>query len=164
MTESFLLWGLALLGMGLLLIALEVVIPSGGILSLIAGVVAIAGVVLLFQESTTWGFVGIGILAVAVPSAWWFFVRVLPTTPMGRRLILQDRLGGEDDRSPDEPPPTLVGKEGEAVSDLRPTGIAKIEGRRLSVVSESSLIIPAGTRIRVVKEDGPSIIVRTVEG
>ena len=43
--EDLLLWGLVLLGLGAVLLIAELFLPSGGILSVVAGVCAIAGII-----------------------------------------------------------------------------------------------------------------------
>jgi membrane-bound serine protease (ClpP class) len=58
--------------------------------------------------------------------------------------------------------PTLLQQEGEALSPLRPAGLALLGGQRVDVVAESSWI-PAGARIRVIEVAGNRIVVRQVE-
>ena len=59
--------GLALLAASLLLIVVEVFVPSGGVISLVAAVVAVAGVVCLFRVSVLWGFAGLLSMAILAP-------------------------------------------------------------------------------------------------
>ena len=53
----------------------------------------------------------------------------------------------------------LVGQLGEAVSDLRPVGIVRIDGRRIDVSSEGGYIT-AGTAVEVTVVEGARIVVR----
>ena len=53
----------------------------------------------------------------------------------------------------------LVGTSGEAVSELRPSGTARIGGRRLSVETRGEFL-PAGTMVEVIEARGSRIIVR----
>lgn len=53
----------------------------------------------------------------------------------------------------------FLGKEGETTTVLRPTGMAEFEGVKLNVVSDGEYI-PKGTRVRVMRVDGISVVVR----
>lgn len=53
----------------------------------------------------------------------------------------------------------LIGKEGIATTDLRPTGKCDIEGVTFEVRSESSFII-TGTKIKVIRIQSNALIVR----
>ena len=78
----------------------------------------------------------------------------------GQELVL---VGGADASEPDEPvpaePDSLVGRPGVAESDLRPSGIADIDGERVDVVT-SGEYISAGERIEVVRDEGYRRVVR----
>ncbi|MDZ7767065.1 MAG: NfeD family protein [Melioribacteraceae bacterium] len=53
----------------------------------------------------------------------------------------------------------LVGKEGEALTDLRPSGTALIDDVRIDVVSEGDYV-SKGSKIIVMKESGSKVLVR----
>ena len=55
--------------------------------------------------------------------------------------------------------PALVGRTGRAVTPLRPSGVASIDGRRYPVVSEGDHVV-AGEAIEVVTVEGNRIVVR----
>jgi membrane-bound serine protease (ClpP class) len=54
------------------------------------------------------------------------------------------------------------GVQGVAMSDLRPAGFARIEGRRVDVVTQGDYL-PAGTALEVVRDDGYRLVVRRFE-
>ncbi len=56
----------------------------------------------------------------------------------------------------------LLGRPGSAVSVLRPSGVAEIEGRRFTVVTEGSFMSP-GAPLEVVRVQGSRIVVRERE-
>ncbi len=88
-----------------------------------------------------------------------------------------DRGKGPDDQLP-APPPTpaltvragasaetmdsLVGTTGKALTDLRPSGVAEIEGRRVDVVSAGDYI-PAGATVAVIADERYRRVVRRVD-
>lgn len=164
MNETMLYWGTGLLAASLLLLILEVFVPSGGLIAVAATGCAIAGVVCLFRVSTTWGLVGILTLLFLGPAAFSFALKVWPHTPIGRRMLGEkppeqveaERRAAERER---EERLALLGAEGVVVTDLRPVGVARINGKRYDVLSEESLI-RAGERVRVSLVEPNQIKVR----
>lgn len=160
--ESLLIIGIVLLAAALLLILAEVFIPSGGLISLIAAAIGIAGIVCLFRVDAKWGAAGTLAAIVLAPSVFFFGLRVLPSTGIGRKMlfgesgrhdpVLKDSAGEFD---------ALLGMEGDALTDLRPVGAIRIGGKRVDALSEVSFI-RAGTRIRVTAVEGAQVKVRPV--
>lgn len=63
--------------------------------------------------------------------------------PENRRLnflVLSDKIDGRSDPAKDATDRDLVGKEGKAITPLRPSGTALIDGRRIDVVTEGDFI------------------------
>ena len=52
--------------------------------------------------------------------------------------------------------------EGEALTMLRPSGMAKFDGKKYSVVTSGELV-EKGTVVRVVKVEGSRVVVRPVK-
>ena len=65
------MWGIVLLGVALALFFVEVFIPSGGLIGIVAGVAAVFGIVLLFRVDTTLGLVTGGGGAARDARSWW---------------------------------------------------------------------------------------------
>jgi membrane-bound serine protease (ClpP class) len=163
---DYLTWGLALLGVSLLLMAVEVFVPSAGIIALFAAGAAVGGLVLLFLYDPTWGIIATLGMLLITPVAIWLAVKAFPHTPIGKRLILGS---GQDDTSKFEAAQAardeqiaLIGLEGEALTDLRPVGSARIDGKRVDVLAEGPMI-EAGSRVRIVSAEGTQIKVRRIE-
>ncbi len=57
--DALLIWGLALLGISVVMLLVEVFVPSGGIIALIAAICAISGVGMLWRYDTVWGVTGL---------------------------------------------------------------------------------------------------------
>lgn len=53
----------------------------------------------------------------------------------------------------------LIGKSGIALSELRPSGMAEIDGERVDVASEGDFV-RAGTPVTVVRAEGMRVVVR----
>jgi membrane-bound ClpP family serine protease len=151
--EAMLFWGIGLLAAALLLVILEVFVPSGGLIAIVATLCAVGGVACLFRVSTTWGLVGILSLIFLAPLVFSFALKVWPHTPIGRRMLGEtspeqieaERRAAEREH---EQRLALIGREGVVLTDLRPVGVVEVDGKRYDALSEESLI-RAGTRIRV---------------
>ncbi len=159
--DTMLYWGLALLGVALLLTVIEVFLPTAGVLAVTAAVVAIAGVVCLFRHSATWGLIGTLFVIIGAPAAFAIGLRVMPNTPFGRRLVLSDATPAADAAALGELS-TLIGRDGTVATDLRPVGTVKIDGRRYDALSDTGLV-RSGAAVRVVAVEGTELRVRPLE-
>ncbi|MEI8195359.1 MAG: NfeD family protein [Phycisphaerae bacterium] len=160
--NSFILaGGLCLVALGLL--AVELFIPSHGVLTIFALLFALGGVVVAYLASPLAGLL-LGILVlISSPFAVYWAIKLYPNTAVGKKVMLG---------KPELDPPTgyapqaralaeLVGQRGIAVSTLRPSGLCEIAGQRVDSLSESGLI-DAGTPVEVVQVLGMKVIVRQV--
>lgn len=164
--EPMLVWGLGLLAAAVLLLLLDIFVPSGGMLALTSLVTSIAGIVCLWRHSTTWGLIGLLMVVVIGPAIMIFGLNVWQHTPLGRKMIgapteeeqAARALAVEKERAARL---ALLGQEGLARTDLRPVGIVEIGGHRYDALSESSLIA-AGARVRVTVVESNLIKVRAI--
>jgi membrane-bound serine protease (ClpP class) len=160
-----------LVSAGLVLLAIELfVTPGFGVIG-VAGIAAIlAGLILslIGAGATTEMVIGATarvalslLVAVAASVA---LLRLLPRLPFGRRLVLDTGLTTDTGyASAPEEDRQWLGKQGTALSPLRPAGIADLGGNRMDVVSQGEWI-EAGTPIEVIRVDGNRIVVRQVRG
>lgn len=147
-----------LLGLGLALIVAEVLFPSFGVLSVLATASIAAALVVAFREGAGVPFlVATGVL---VPLVIALGLKVFPRSPMGRRMIAEG-LSFEGRAAFDERDLRLAGKSGTVESPLRPSGIARIDGRRVDVVSRGEPI-GAGEQVRVVEVTGNRVVVARI--
>ncbi len=149
----------AFIAMGLILIALEIIVPGGilgafGVIALL-GAIAI-GFVAFGPQGGILAAVAVLIFSAVILAVW---LKLFPRTRMGKALTLQ-KDGRSFKTDPTTPSP-LLGKEGVAASNLQLSGIATIDGRRTDVVAESAFI-PAGARVKVVKVEGHRVVVREI--
>jgi membrane-bound ClpP family serine protease len=150
-----------LLVAGLAIVVLELFVPSGGILAVVA-VVAIVGSVIsaLMYEDRTIGttfalaeIIGV-IVGLVLIVKWW------PNSSIGRRIAPE--LPREEEILPENELKQLIGKVGYAKSMMLPSGAVVIEGRTVNAVSEG-MAIDAGQQVKVVEVRGNRIVVRKVE-
>lgn len=149
---------------GLVFVMGEVLMPSGGLLALFSAVCLVGAIIWAFLK----GGVSAGISFILaelllVPVILYAGLKVVfPKTPLGRRMIIEpprrDEVSGAGATRDFS---YLLGKEGVASSDLRPAGVAIIDGERVNVVSEGT-VIEVNTRVKVVSVSGNRIVVRPV--
>jgi membrane-bound serine protease (ClpP class) len=139
---------------GLLLLLSEVFLP-GLVAGTIGALLELAAIVLCYDA---YGVAKGTLLLVAILFlncigfvAWLYF---FPKSFIGRKLTLS---GDNPTSHPDYA--YMLGREGVAVSQLRPTGVAMIDGKRVDVLAEEGFIAAQDT-IKVVQVEGPKVIVR----
>jgi membrane-bound serine protease (ClpP class) len=157
---------LLLLGIGLLLLALEIfVFPGFGAAGALGILAVVGGLALsLVGAGATWSGViaAVGRVSLSLVGALGLgaiLLLFLPRLPVGRSLVLQSALG---DAAQNVEEQRWLGQSGTAVSPLRPAGIALISGQRLDVVSDGEMVA-AGEPIIVMRVDGNRIVVRRME-
>ncbi|HEB60417.1 MAG TPA: hypothetical protein ENJ06_01175 [Phycisphaeraceae bacterium] len=163
-------WGVSLFAVAVLLFVLELFVPSGGIIGVVAAICALAGCVAFFQYSPQAGLIASISLAIVAPVGIWGAFKIYPHTPVGRRMILGTPPGEEDEAArrrieqklaEEEKARQIIGAEGVTVTDLHPVGVVRIEGERMQALAESG-IIEANTRVKVIAVEGTELKVRAI--
>ena len=143
-----------LLVIGAILLLLETVLP-GAVAGIVGGCCLIAGVILgyvnLGPAVGTWILAGTSVGVIAGFAIW---ARVFPQTRFGRAFISQRVTGDLGAGKPE-----LLHETGTAFTVLRPSGTALINGQRVDVVTEGSMI-EKGTAIKVIGIEGLRVVVR----
>jgi membrane-bound serine protease (ClpP class) len=139
---------------GLVCLVLEVFVPSGGILGLLAAGSAVFGVYGLFQQGHP--FLASGVIFGFAGLFWWMF------RFMVRRLSLPGSLPPETANSMDRRILDLVGREGITLTALRPSGMASIDGKKIDVVTQGEYI-EKDVPVLVVDNSGNRVVVRQAE-
>ena len=141
---------------GAALLLLETVLP-GMIAGLIGLGCLIAAIVLGYVEHDvrTGNLVLAIVLAGSVlGTACW--VRYFPDSSLARVFISRQTVGDVDAEKPE-----LLHQTGTALTALRPSGMALINGKRVDVVTEGAMI-ERGTPIKVMATEGLRVVVRAV--
>ena len=157
--DSSLLWGFILVGGAIFLIALELVVPSGGILGLLAAATLIGALAAFFAYSTTAGLAAVAAVVILGPVLAGVVWRWWSETSLARRFVLEEEVEGHVAFDGD----TLLHREGVAETDLRPIGTVRIGQRRMDALSEQGMI-PAGTTVQVIQVLDNQVKVRPAEG
>jgi len=152
-SDVFFLWGCLLLAAAIVLLVIELFVPSGGLLGILCAVCAIGSVVAFYRYDSTWGLImGIAYVVLA-PILIVFLFKVWINSPIARTMILGGRdesaaAEGEDEGIAAERRRleklellrALIGVEGVTETALRPVGTVRINGQRIDALAESGII------------------------
>ncbi|MAI73728.1 MAG: hypothetical protein CMM01_22910 [Rhodopirellula sp.] len=153
---------LALLIFYILLVG-EFLLPTGGLLGVMAVAALTSAVVLAFKFSMAAGISVSIFIAISSPFFIMFLIRIWPNTPVGRRMLNLKR--GQTTQPPcrttssGTPLDELTGQRGIAKTNLLPSGLVTIKGEKIDAVS-TGMPIDAGSQIIVVKIDTGHVQVR----
>ncbi|NQX65394.1 nodulation efficiency protein NfeD [Paenibacillus alba] len=152
---------LAVFGLGLILLILELVVPSFGILSVLGAICLFGGVLMASSDPKEAALMlGIALLIAIVVIA--FAIRTFKHRGVWNRFILREQLTTDKGFTSSPDRAHLISLTGEAITPLRPAGTAIIQGERIDVVTNGSFI-PIGTSIVVVEVEGSRVVVKEME-
>ena len=147
---------------GVVVIIAEIILPSGGILSIVAlGVFGYSLFIVFNEISMIIGFSFVAADLILIPVLVIVGLKLLARSPVTLRKTLSRKEGVSSQSSELE---SYVGTQGNAITDLRPAGIGIINGKRVDVVTrgeylekDSAIIVTAvtGNQIIVRKKDEP---------
>lgn len=142
--------------LGVIAIIAEIVLPSAGLLTV--------GALVLFGFSLYRVFTGVSFQAgmflvaldaVMIPALILIGIKVLARSKVSLHSSLAPGLTAV---STEKDFAELLGKQGESITDLRPAGKVRIEGKRYDVVAKGNYI-EAGTPVVVLLVEGNRIVV-----
>ncbi|QDU53978.1 NfeD family protein [Aeoliella mucimassa] len=154
-----LVWAGLLVLVGLALVVLEILIPSGGIIGLLSLGSMLAGIVMAFRAGgPTAGFSVLSFVVLMTPVSMGIAFYVLPRTPIGR--ILLGEAPKSTEVAPEDPRRQLIGRIGVARSKMLPSGTVEIDGQMIDAVAKGQAIEP-GEKVQIVEVRANRVMVRT---
>jgi len=155
-----LLWIIFLLVIGLLMVCVEVFIP-GGIVGTLGAFALIASIILAFvNQGTTFGLYWLSGVLVITLFGLFLSIKYLPRSPAGKRLFLSSSESGYS--ASEDGLPELIDKTGTALTNLRPAGMADINGSRIDVVTAGEFL-EKGTEIKIIRVEGNRVLVERTD-
>ncbi len=155
---NLMILGIGLLIAGFVLVGIEMVLPGFGLPG-ISGIICLIGGILLtaktIEQGLTITVIVVVVLAVMLTVALTVLKRVKPP------IILEDELKGNDGYLNSSDLEYLIGKEGIAATDLKPSGKCKIEDIEFDVRAENRYI-EKGTQVCISRIHENTIMVREV--
>ena len=147
---------ITLLLVGFLLIGTEIFLP-GGILGIFGSVAWIAAAVVGWRNfPAPWNILSAFALLLAGIVTFVVWIKYFPKSHVGKALSLT--ASTKDYKAHNEVDEFPIGTVGMAVSTLRPSGIARFDGRRIDVVADGEWI-EAGQTVKISSPPGGHISV-----
>ncbi len=154
-------WSAALFVAGLVMFAIEAAVPGFGIFGILGFVFIGAGLLFAARDARSFLIIlGVGLVGaiIALPLLYKLFKKL----GLIRKLSLVGNMEVEQGYASHENTGSLLGKQGVAMTDLRPAGTAKIDGARQSVLTSGDYI-DKGDVIIVVQHTPGRIVVEKFE-
>ena len=145
---------------GIVLMIVEMLTPGLGIAG-VGGGCALVAALILRADSWQNALITLAIIIILLVIAGIIIFHSFNRGLISRSAImLNDAVTGESSRMTTEEARRLIGHIGRAVNDLRPTGYAEFDGKRMDVVAEQGEFIPRGSYVKITGIDGIKINVR----
>lgn len=151
---------------GTVLLVIEVFMPGFGIAGFSGIILEGVSIALMFSQHGPFAALGLTILVLALIGV--VISITLRSATKGRLskspFVLNKSETASEGYSAtnNQDMNVFVGKEGVAITTLRPVGMVEIEGVKLDVDCDGEFI-PQGTKVRVTRVDGLRIIVRKLD-
>lgn len=160
--DQTLIWAILLLLLGVGCIVLEMFVPSGGLLGVLATLSIVGAIVLAFLSGPLAGLLMTLCVTFLIPVLLAAAVRYWPETPLGRLILLRRPEGAEEVLPQTEAYQSrnaMIGKRGVAKSQMLPSGVVSVDGKTYDAVS-NGLPIEPGESVRVIGIDTQRLVVR----
>lgn len=147
---------------GFIALFLELFVPAVGMIGAVGIICMIVATVLGYRNfGNTMGSLFLTGALIGTPAMIIIGLKLFPKTFVGKKLILafSERQEEGFTSHTTEIYEALEGKEGMAITNLRPSGMVMIDEKKYSVVTSGELI-PRGERVKVIKVEGNRIVVR----
>ena len=152
------LYHIAVFLAGVLMIIVEILLPTVGLLAGL-GVAAMLYSIVLALGGDIGALAALGIALVISVVLFMLIVSRLPSSKLWNKIVLKKSARTEEGYVSAAEQSELVGKTGEVLTELRPSGTARIDGRPVDVISEGAYI-QKGKQIVVLSVNGSRVVVR----
>jgi membrane-bound ClpP family serine protease len=146
---------------GFILIGIEMVVPGFSVPG-ISGIICLVIAIFLVSDSFVEGAVIALVILVLLGIMFAIILGLLSKAKLKSTLILKDEQNKENGYISNSDLNYLLGKEGVAITDLRPSGTADFNGIEFDVISEGKYIAKE-TKIVIYKVQGSKLIVKALK-
>ncbi|MBO5352941.1 MAG: serine protease [Lachnospiraceae bacterium] len=154
--------GILLLIAGFVLVGIEMMLPGFGLPG-ISGILCLVGGIILTADSVSNGIVMAIVVVVILGVMLAVVMTVLGSKRMKSPIVLREDVKGERGFLGVADLEYLVGREGMAVTDLRPSGKGNFDGIDFDILSDGAYV-QKGTKIRITKvKDNKLIVIKVTE-
>jgi len=162
---SYLLLSIIGILVAVLLLTVEVFLPTAGTVGILSLLVAIAAVAAAFLHNAMYGSIFLLLIVVAIPFLFAAAVKIWPHTPIGRMILIgeikKENVMPKDShyiRVADQ-----IGKIGIAHTKMYPSGIVIIEDQKFDALTKG-FPIEAGESVKVVSVEANRLQVQKYTG
>jgi membrane-bound ClpP family serine protease len=135
-------WAWLLLIVGLVIIGIEMFIPSGGFLGVLSALAILGAIVLAFVSSLKFGVFMMVLVSCLLPALFAIAVKYWPNTPIGRLIVA--RPPSSDEVLPHAETrrtlQSLIGRRGVASCQMLPGGVVVVDGVSYDAVTDGTPI------------------------
>lgn len=152
------IWAALFFILGFILVIFEIFNPGFGLPGALGAILLVIGVVVTmnsFMDAIIMILIILAVLTLAFILAIYSFKKGI----LSKAIVLTDSLNEESGFQGTEDLKAFVGKEGIALTALRPAGTAEFNGTRLDVVSESEYI-EKDSKVKIIDVEGRRVVVR----
>jgi len=145
----------------LVVFVIDLMIPTGGILIAVTGLLGFGAVVFAFRHSPVSGYWMLIATLACIPVMMFVLLYVWPHTPFGKRMIAKPDSPGEfvwSDAAAVGDPTLLIGATGQTMTEFLPHGLVRIAEKSYEAVSDSGPIDP-GVWVKVTRLDVGRLVV-----
>ena len=155
---------LILLGVGLVMLFIELFTPGFGVAGITGALCLGAAVVLQYANgNSVVATILLAILLLIIILAILWFVRSFDSGKLSKSfLVLNDKIEAPSSASVADAKASLVGRAGVTLTALRPAGIAEIDGSRVDVMTAGAFL-EKGETVTVVSAEGMHVLVKKAE-
>lgn len=158
--DGIMIFGIVLLIAGFVLVGTEMILPGFGLPGISGGICLIAGIIMTADSLES----GLTITVIVVVLLALMFTVILALFHMKKvkpPIILQEELKADKGYLSTSDLDYLIGKAGQASTDLRPAGKCNIEGVEFDVRSEGKFVAK-GQNVRIIRIQGNTLIIKEV--
>lgn len=152
------LYHIAVFLAGVLMIIVEILLPTVGLLAGL-GVAAMLYSIVLALGGDIGALAALGIALIISVATFMLIVSRLPSSKLWNKMVLRTSSREEAGYVSAAQQSELVGKTGEVLTELRPSGTVRIDGRPVDVISEGAFI-QKGAQVVVLSVNGSRVVVR----
>ena len=150
-----------LLGVGIVLLGIEAVVPGFGFFGVTGLISLLAGSYYLLGGGAEAAYILLGVVLALGAVVALLFV-YLPAESKWNHYVLWEKQENRHGYTGAEDHSQYLGNRGEVVAPLRPAGTVIIDGERVDVVSFGDYIMP-GALVEIVKVEGNKLFVQEVK-
>ena len=139
----------------MLLLTVEIFLPTAGTVGILAFLVVVAAVISAFLHSVMYGSIFLLLIVVATPFLFAAAVKIWPHTPIGRMILIGD-IKKENVMPKDSHYVRIadqIGKTGIAKTKMYPSGIVIIDDQKFDALT-TGFPIEAGETVKVISVKG----------